>query len=226
MNYNPYDLVTLRIGGEEIQGRPYEFDSQPANQMTMENEFGGIVKPTHISTVCPKCGQGINIENIELPDPPFPVIDWICCHCNPNAAPPVNAFMNPLQSGRVAEHELDPLLHDPDQQVVVADSTVAERLASDETVTSAKPAKPAKKKTAKSAKSAKKAKKTAKKKTAKKAGKRSPIKGAKTTSITTEGQEKVKETTSLVMETRSAVEKEKADGLKPEFDDDDLVEDE
>lgn len=240
MSYNPYDLVVLRIGGEEIHGRPYEFDSTPVNQMTMENEFGGIVKPTHISTVCPQCGQGINVENIELPDPPFPVIDWVCQHCNPGAQPPVNAFMNPLDAGRIAEHELDPLMHDPDEQVVTTDTTVAERLGVDavetETVATAHSTSALLAETTYSealepireeaGKIEKTAKKRAKKKAKKKAKKRSPIKGAESKPATPKTQEEPKETAPLVTESKPAVVKEKADGMKPEFDDDDLVENE
>jgi len=240
-SYNPYDLVTVRIEGEEIGGRPYQFDSEPANQQTMQNSFGNYVKPTHISTVCPKCGQGVMIENIQLPDPPFPVIDWVCQHCRPGVEPPVNAFMNPLEAGRIAEHEFDPLLHNPMEQVVEGnpDETVADRLIQETVVghtTSAllanddepKPTKTAKKATKKATKKTKK--KTAKKETAKKAPesqeKRSPIKGASMSQSAEKAQPEPKETPSLVTETPPKKELEAAEGLSEEFDDDDLVENE
>lgn len=225
MNYNPYDLVNLRIGGQEIQGRPYEFDSQPSNQQTMQNAFGGFVKPTHISTVCPECGQGILIENIVLPDPPFPVVEWVCPHCNPDVPPPLNAFANPLETGRIMEHELDPLLHNPDEQVVADDTTVADRIEEVEKKTTKKSAK---KKSAK--------KKTAKKKsTKKKSAKKKPTKdkedtGKSASSKETKASDKDKEAPPDVQEVDPLTTKapsrnlEPAEGLKEEFDDDDLVE--
>lgn len=231
MEYNPYDLVTLRIGGQEIHGRPYEFDSQATNQQTMQNEFGGFVKPTHISTVCPECGQGIMVENIKLPDPPFPVIDWVCPNCNPGVEPPVDPFMNPLDAGRVADYQLDPLLHNPDEQIMDdSNETVADRigeiddsqvahttsamLVESEKATKKKATKTTKKKTTK---------KTTKKKVKKAAEKRSPIKGAKMSSDALQSPPEAHEAPLLTTEKLNT---DGAEGLSEEFDDDDMVENE
>jgi hypothetical protein len=260
MEYNPYDLVTLRISGVEIQGRPYQFDSEPDNNQTMQNAFGNYVKPTHISTVCPECGQGINVENIQLPEPPFPVIDWVCPYCNPDVDPPTNVFMNPLVTGRIAEHHLDPLLHDPMEQVIQSDETVADRLGQDGPGSAGHatgallvpdgepdgsallddikpeehplPEKEPKKvtKTVKKKTSKKTAKKKVKKKAVKKATKatekRSPIKGTSMSRDTAEVQPEAHEAPPLITEAAPKMRLEKAEGLRPEFDDDDLVEDE
>lgn len=234
MDYNPYDLVTVRIGGEEIHGRPFEFDSEPSNQQTMQNEFGGFVKPTHISTVCPKCGQGVIIDDIKLPDPPFPIIDWTCPNCNPGIEPQRDAFMNPLDAGRIADFNLDPLLHDPSRQIVVDDSeeTVADRLGMEEDSNSethttsamlAAPDEPAKKMVKKKAAKKKATKKTAKKKAKKTAKKHTTTKGAKMSSDVMVVQPEAHETPSLVTE-KPTSQIEQAEGLAEEFDDSDLVE--
>lgn len=130
MSYNPYDLIPLLVNGQDLHGRPIEFDSDVANQQTMENSFGNPVKPTKISTCCPDCGQGLEFE-LTLGDPPFSAVEVICYHCNPEAPAPADPFMNPLEDGRVPDHDLDPLLHNPNEQVVTDegdDTTLADRL--------------------------------------------------------------------------------------------------
>lgn len=114
MNYNPYDLLQLKINGKPMHGRPFEFDSAVANQKTMKNAFGRLVKPTKLATVCPDCGQGLEI-NVKLDEPPFRVINYSCHHCHPAPKPLVDPFVNPLQSGRIPVADLDPLLHNPDK---------------------------------------------------------------------------------------------------------------
>jgi hypothetical protein len=133
MEYNPYDLIPIRVNGHEFQGRPTEFDSEVADNQAMTNAFGNTVKATKISTSCPDCGQGLAFD-ITLGEPPFAVQDFICYNCNPAPPPTADPFMNPLDEGRVAGHELDPLLHDPSEQVVPDDdadkdeSSVADRI--------------------------------------------------------------------------------------------------
>lgn len=127
MAYNPYDLVPLLINGKEMQGRPFEFDSDVADNAAMTNSFGNYVKPTKISTCCPDCGDGMEVE-VNLNDPPFDPVVLNCQQCNPGMPEVVDPFMNPVDSDRVAEHELDPLLHNPDEQIKTDESTVADRI--------------------------------------------------------------------------------------------------
>jgi len=125
--YNPFSLVDVLMDGQETTARPYEFDSEPVNS-AMQNAEGVMVRPTKLSTICPSCGQGVDII-VSLPEPPFPVIEWSCVNCNPEWEPPQDVFMNPLEEGRIEEHELDPLLQDPDESIDLGDgSTVADRL--------------------------------------------------------------------------------------------------
>jgi hypothetical protein len=83
-----------------------------------------------------------------------------------------------------------------------------------------------KKKAAKKATAKKKDKKKAAKKATKATEKRSPIKGASMSSDTPEVQPEAHEAPPLVTEAAPKQQLDKAEGLKPEFDDDDLVEDE
>jgi len=96
MTYNPYDLLQLCINGTEIYSRPIAFDSEVANSMTMTNASGGFVKPTQVSTICPDCGGGLVLDLPNLQDPPYPVLDFVCENCHPDAPEPINPFMNPL----------------------------------------------------------------------------------------------------------------------------------
>ena len=99
-------MIPLLINGQNLHGRPIEFDSDVANQKTMENAFGNPVKPTKISTCCPDCGQGLEFD-LTLGDPPYSSVEVTCYICNPAAPPPVDPFMNPLEDGRVPGHDLD-----------------------------------------------------------------------------------------------------------------------
>ena len=119
--YNPFDLLQLVINGHPIDGRPTEFDGTP-------NVGTEMVKPTRVNTVCPDCGSGLEFS-LHLPDPPFGVLAFTCTECNPAATESQDPFMNPIHTGRIAPHELDPLLHNPDNQVVNDGKTVADRFA-------------------------------------------------------------------------------------------------
>lgn len=127
MQYNPYDLVPLLINGKEMSGRPFEFDTQVADQKTMLNAFGGYVKPTKISTCCPDCGGGMMID-VVMDDPPFDPVVINCQTCYPDLPAVADPFVNPLLSERIKGHELDPLLHNPDEQIKTDESTVKERM--------------------------------------------------------------------------------------------------
>lgn len=126
MQYNPYDLVPLVLNGKTTYGRPVMFDSDVANQMTMQNRFGKYVKPSRIASTCPDCGQGF-ILDIRLSDPPFEPYLCSCPVCKPPPPPIPDPFINPLASGKITLNDLDPLLHDIDRPTV-PEQTVAERL--------------------------------------------------------------------------------------------------
>lgn len=128
MTYNPYDLITLIINDMEIYGRPFEFDSEVVDQIEMTNSEGNLVKPTKLSTICPDCGQGLEIE-VELNGPPFGAVETICPYCNPEPEPIPDPFINPLDTGRIEAHNLDPLLYDLDSKQSDDGLTVAERMA-------------------------------------------------------------------------------------------------
>jgi len=127
MSYNPYDLVEMRINGTMIHGRPIEFDAEIVDFNKLLDAFGNPVRPKVLSTTCPSCGQGLIIE-VCLQDPPFPVIERSCPICRPNAPPPADPFNNPLESGRISQHELDPLLHNINDKLGFQETTVAERM--------------------------------------------------------------------------------------------------
>jgi len=125
--YNPYDLIPMEINGVPTYGRPTEFDSEITDFEKMENAFGHPVKPKKLSTTCPGCGQGLEVE-VKLADPPFSVITHTCQYCSPEVEAPADPFSNPLETGRMAFHELDPLLHNPNAQVVPQSKSVADRV--------------------------------------------------------------------------------------------------
>ena len=117
----------MLINGQEMMGRPVEFDSEVVNNMTMKNADDEFVVPTKVTLCCPDCGQGLEFELI-LEHPPFPVIKEICYNCEEPPPPQIDPFMDPVKEGRIPEHELDPLLHNPEKQIIDSvDSSVAER---------------------------------------------------------------------------------------------------
>lgn len=127
MTYNPYDLLSLRINGKPIDGRPFAFDSDVADQLKMTNAAGVYVKPVKVTTVCPDCGQGL-IFDVSLGDPPFPVIERVCEYCHPVPPPMADPFVNPLAERIIPVADLDPLARDVAAPLSVKQSTVAERL--------------------------------------------------------------------------------------------------
>jgi hypothetical protein len=129
--YNPYDPVEVIVNGQKMFARPIEFDSEIADPQTSNNAFGYPVKPTKLSATCPDCGSGLEIEVI-LDDPPFDTIVYNCHYCRPAPEPLPDPFTNPVDTGRVATHELDPLLHNPDEEVLETATTVAERVSPEE----------------------------------------------------------------------------------------------
>jgi hypothetical protein len=108
--YNPYDLIELSINGSQIYGRPIELDSDIVDQNTMRNAFGSIVKPSRISTVCPDCGQGLELS-VALGEPPFDTQSVSCEYCYPAPPPIADPFMSPIDDGRILAETLDP--HSP-----------------------------------------------------------------------------------------------------------------
>jgi len=130
MAYNPYDLINLVLNGQPTYGRPIEFDSDAVDRKNMKNAFGNFMKPKAISTTCPNCGSGLIIQ-VNLSDPPFAPFVCQCIYCHPIAPYMPDPFINPIESGLVEEHELDPLLVNINvPSILVSDkTTVAERIA-------------------------------------------------------------------------------------------------
>ena len=135
MNYNPYDLVNMRINGKDTNGRPIAFDSDVVDNNMMTNAFGNPVKPEKLSTSCPDCGQGL-VYDVVLSDPPFGVVEKPCCsavgvQCPRGYVlepePVVDPFMHPVEDGRIPSHDLDPLVHD-NSVIEREESSVADRV--------------------------------------------------------------------------------------------------
>lgn len=126
MDYNPYNLVEMKINGKPIHGRPIEFDSEITDFSKLKNAFGNYVRPKVLSTVCPDCGQGL-VVTVALPDPPFPVIEHTCPYCHPYSEQ-VDPFQNPIDSQAISQQELDPLLHNINVNLKPTTTVVADRL--------------------------------------------------------------------------------------------------
>lgn len=59
---NPYDLIKIKINEQEIYARPVAFDSVPVNTHTLLNKDGNMIRPTMVSSICPDCGQGLEVN--------------------------------------------------------------------------------------------------------------------------------------------------------------------
>ena len=118
-NFNPYDLLNLSIDGVLTYGRPYQFDSEISDSKNSKNSKGNYVKPTKISTTCPKCGGFVDISIELIEDPPFKVIEVSCAACNPQPKPTkvFDPFFNPLESGDLHLNDLDPLIIDVENPI-------------------------------------------------------------------------------------------------------------
>lgn len=171
MNYNPYDILEISINGNKIHARPFQFDSEPSNYHTLENKEGRIIRPTKLASICPDCGQGLEID-IDLQDAPegwhqVPTyLSFNCYLCNANEARQIqDPFFNPIEDGRIEEKDIDPLLVGFGEHLVEAEGTVADRIGKENAEeTPPKTKKKVKKKaTAKASKAPKKSKKTKKK---------------------------------------------------------------
>jgi len=124
--YNPYDLIPLKINGSSTYGRPVEFDSVIADQKTLKNAFGQLVKPSRLSTTCNDCGQGF-LFYVDLEEPPFSM-DINCPLCKP--VPYCDEpFVDPVKEGLVKEHEINPSLVDLNKGLEATETTVADRQA-------------------------------------------------------------------------------------------------
>lgn len=128
MTYNPYELVEITINGQQMTGRPTAFDGEITDFTKMTDGFNKLVHPSELSTVCPDCGQGLQLS-VSLPDPPFPVREFTCPHCRPQGAIQADPFNNPVESGKVEKHEFDPLLRKPSTEVKLEqENSVADRV--------------------------------------------------------------------------------------------------
>lgn len=140
IDYNPYNPVQVDIGGQTIDGRPFEFDSEAVDGF--KNAMDRIIRPTKIATVCPHCGQGIVVE-VHQYDKSFAILPEGasiiagCPECGagaepelpPEPEPPTVAdpFCNPVAVGRISEYDLDKTMIRPDD-IANDDKTVAERV--------------------------------------------------------------------------------------------------
>ena len=125
--YNPYDLVSMTINGQEIFGRPIAFDSDVVNNDDMTNAAGNYVVPTRLSSCCQDCGQGIEVD-VYFEQPPFDVVVCECENCHPEPSDIIDPFMNPISEERIGEHELDPHMQDPNAEIDETESSVADRM--------------------------------------------------------------------------------------------------
>lgn len=103
--YNPYDLIKIRINNHELYGRPVAFDSEPADSHTLLNKEGDIIRPTRITSVCPDCGQGLELE-IRVENPPFSM-SYECHLCKSKDTN--KSFIN-RPKVELSEYKADPLL--------------------------------------------------------------------------------------------------------------------
>lgn len=126
-NYNPYDLVSVKLNSHMTYGRPVEFNSPIIDQNKLTDAFGQIVKPTKISTTCPDCGQGYTLD-VELGEPPFATLAINCPICNPVVSVPSNPFVDPVQIGLVKEHHINPSVGDVEKTLEQVETTVADRM--------------------------------------------------------------------------------------------------
>lgn len=124
--YNPHDMVPMVINNRHTSGRPFRFDSEIVDFNEFRNASGVFVKPSMLSSCCPDCGGGLEVP-VSLTDPPFAPVIMNCPLCQ-KAAPIVNPFENPVESGRVDPLELDPLQYDHNQNLDDDGLTVADRL--------------------------------------------------------------------------------------------------
>lgn len=198
----------MLINDQEMMGRPVAFDSEVVDNMTMKNADDEYVVPTKVTLCCPDCGQGLEFELV-LDQPPFLVIKETCYNCEEPPPPQIDPFMDPIEEGRIPEHELDPLLHDPKEQIMDSvDSSVAERFqfntAESET----------------GMESLEELKESPKKAIKKKKAKKPP----KTKKISGKAKKKLPKTKKVVNKKAADEPAEDVGGEEIDFDDDDLVE--
>lgn len=126
-NYNPYDLVSIKLNNHNTYGRPVEFSSQIVDQKKLTDAFGKVVKPTKISTTCADCGQGFTLD-VDLGEPPFTVLAINCPVCRPAVIVPKDPFVDPVEIGLVQEHHINPSVADVEKEFEKVESSVADRL--------------------------------------------------------------------------------------------------
>jgi len=59
---NPYELVPIKINDKETYGRPVRFDSEPVDMHTLKNKEGRVIRPSLLTSACPDCGQGLEVD--------------------------------------------------------------------------------------------------------------------------------------------------------------------
>ena len=106
MNYNPYDLLDVTISGHKTHARVLTLDSDIVDQVKSTNTKGHFVVPKNIITMCPNCAFPLEMA-VDLPQPPFPIIDINCSNCHPELEPDT-ALIDPFVSGRLTLADLCP----------------------------------------------------------------------------------------------------------------------
>lgn len=107
MNYNPYDLLDVTINGQRTHARVLCLDSDIVDQVKSTNANGHFVVPKDIITMCPNCACPIEMT-VDLPQPPFPIIEFNCFNCHPELEPET-ALVDPFAAGRITLIELCPI---------------------------------------------------------------------------------------------------------------------
>lgn len=122
--YNPYDLVKIIVNGHDTFGRPVAFDTEPVNMHTLLNKNGEVIRPTKLSSVCPDCGQGIEIliqgKDLSL------CIEFKCYLCGNNNNAPIKKRPT-MRPNNMPASEAN-LLANSSKDLMSVESTVDQRI--------------------------------------------------------------------------------------------------
>jgi len=77
INYNPYDLIKIKLNDEEILARPANFSASIISGCY--DSLGRLIVPTSILATCNKCGKLLEV-NVDFQSYPFEVLN-ISCEC-------------------------------------------------------------------------------------------------------------------------------------------------
>lgn len=104
MNYNPYDLLSIKMAGCLTHARVLALDSTITDERNSKNINGQYVVPKTAITSCPSCAQPVELT-LYLGQPPFSTVEATCTHCE--VAPiKESSFIDPVARGRIALSQL------------------------------------------------------------------------------------------------------------------------